>query len=656
MSSIVLTSTSNVKISAAKSVFDNIIPTETKSEVSEQPLSRDEIMRGCENRTKYVKEYDVLSLESGLIKNNKYGWVEISYGILKTRYGIFSSWSRSFPIPEKYLDWLRLKEQDKAPTETLGQYIEGEYIANSYINKTKKINVDSSDWYSIVGESRVEILTELCSELAMQFNSYQKQLDSITIKADVKNSRGVKFIDVQTPLLHSPTELAYAPYKLSKGLEYNKVVCISSRGYLFSGAFTQKGIPVVMATKAGKLPGECYEVKYGKEYKDSDSECTLCIEKDSVLPTDKVIIVDDVLATGGSMNAATKLVELSGGKVVSWIVVYAVDVDNKPICYDERVRFLNTVSEACGERDFYHLGVLDDNLKRKNKYNFKYSVISTPSQYNITYSEELVSIEWKKFQYNPNIWANFDKVRLSTTVMYMNTFDVEDMLNILYILTIIYRKDPMNVYLVIPFIENSTQDRIEYKNSTESIATIDTLSKLIGERAQVVTFDLHNKQTGLFFHNLHDLSILKPLWELFLDDLDEICCPVFPDEGASKQIAPLLGIKDYIQFSKKRCGAKRELRLVNTSGDIKNIDYVIIDDMVRSGGTVNVVTEYLLNHGAKRVFAIFAHAPIERVAISNLSKCTKVYTSDSCGNIVPKEWVKINVHEHVMNWIEKRQR
>ena len=95
-------------------------------------------------------------------------------------------------------------------------------------------------------------------------------------------------------------------------IQFDKIVCPEARGFLFGptlGLMTKKG--VVMARKPGKLPrpGNC--ISYNLEY----GTATLVISQDSIQPGEKVLVVDDLLATGGSAKALCELVERSGASV-----------------------------------------------------------------------------------------------------------------------------------------------------------------------------------------------------------------------------------------------------------------------------------------------------------------------------------------------------
>lgn len=90
------------------------------------------------------------------------------------------------------------------------------------------------------------------------------------------------------------------------------IACLDSRGFVFGSAIAfELKLPFILIRKKGKLPGEVYSIKYGLHY---GKDC-LELEKDALTKKAKVLIVDDVLATGGTSIAAGKLVEMAGGIV-----------------------------------------------------------------------------------------------------------------------------------------------------------------------------------------------------------------------------------------------------------------------------------------------------------------------------------------------------
>jgi adenine phosphoribosyltransferase len=125
---------------------------------------------------------------------------------------------------------------------------------------------------------------------------------------------GIMFRDIG-PLLATPhafkrvTQLQADKYRDS----VDAIAALDARGFLFGAPLAQAlDVPFVMIRKAGKLPGETHKVGSVLEYGTADLE----ISMDSFAPGSRVLLVDDVLATGGTAVAAAKLIEHAGGQVV----------------------------------------------------------------------------------------------------------------------------------------------------------------------------------------------------------------------------------------------------------------------------------------------------------------------------------------------------
>lgn len=147
-----------------------------------------------------------------------------------------------------------------------------------------------------------------------------KKLEEYVVTIPDFPEPGIMFRDI-TSVIQDPDGLKLAIdglVDLVKGLDYDLIVGPESRGFIF-------GVPVAYLTgkgfipvrKKGKLPRETVSQKYDLEYGQAEIE----IHKDAVQPGQKVVIVDDLIATGGSAEAAAKLVEQLGGEVVKMIFV-----------------------------------------------------------------------------------------------------------------------------------------------------------------------------------------------------------------------------------------------------------------------------------------------------------------------------------------------
>ena len=126
---------------------------------------------------------------------------------------------------------------------------------------------------------------------------------------------GIMFRDITTLLLDpvASKKTIEELYDFAKDLNITKVVGIESRGFLFGMMLAEKlGVGFVPIRKPGKLPAETESMEYELEYGTDKIE----IHKDAIDPGDKVLLHDDLLATGGTAEAACKLIEKLGGEVV----------------------------------------------------------------------------------------------------------------------------------------------------------------------------------------------------------------------------------------------------------------------------------------------------------------------------------------------------
>ena len=134
---------------------------------------------------------------------------------------------------------------------------------------------------------------------------------------DVQNfpKEGIIFKDI-TPLLKDPKAYAYSIdqfVEFAKHQGATKIAGIESRGFLFGNLLAQKlKLPFILIRKRGKLPKETISQEYGLEYGTDHVE----VQKEDISANDKVLIIDDVLATGGTAQAAVQLVKKLGAQVV----------------------------------------------------------------------------------------------------------------------------------------------------------------------------------------------------------------------------------------------------------------------------------------------------------------------------------------------------
>ena len=132
--------------------------------------------------------------------------------------------------------------------------------------------------------------------------------------------KGILFRDITTLI---KDEKAFAEtidqiVERSKKFNFDKIAAIESRGFVFASAVAYiLKKPFILVRKKNKLPSDVHSVDFELEY----GTATIEIHKDSIDKTDTVLIIDDLIATGGTAEASAKLIELSKGKVAAFIFV-----------------------------------------------------------------------------------------------------------------------------------------------------------------------------------------------------------------------------------------------------------------------------------------------------------------------------------------------
>ena len=132
--------------------------------------------------------------------------------------------------------------------------------------------------------------------------------------------KGILFRDITTLIKDEKAfeETINQIVQRSKKFKFNKIAAIESRGFVFASAVSYiLKKPFIMLRKKNKLPAETHSIDFELEY----GKATIEVHKDSVSRGEKILIIDDLIATGGTAEAAAQLIELSKGKVAGFIFV-----------------------------------------------------------------------------------------------------------------------------------------------------------------------------------------------------------------------------------------------------------------------------------------------------------------------------------------------
>ena len=124
--------------------------------------------------------------------------------------------------------------------------------------------------------------------------------------------KGILFRDITT-LIKDATAFKNTNDKIieiAKKIDFDKVAAIESRGFVFASTVSYHlNKPFILLRKKNKLPAETHSIDFELEY----GKATIEVHKDSIKKNEKVLIIDDLIATGGTAEAAGKLIEISGG-------------------------------------------------------------------------------------------------------------------------------------------------------------------------------------------------------------------------------------------------------------------------------------------------------------------------------------------------------
>ena len=147
--------------------------------------------------------------------------------------------------------------------------------------------------------------------------------------------KGILFRDITT-LIKDEVRFKESLDQMSeilKKLSFDKIAAIESRGFIFASALSYNlSKSFILMRKKNKLPAEKYSQEFVLEY----GKATLEIHKDSIKPEEKILIIDDLIATGGTAEAGAKLVEKSGGIVGGFIfVINLFDLGGKKLLEDK---------------------------------------------------------------------------------------------------------------------------------------------------------------------------------------------------------------------------------------------------------------------------------------------------------------------------------
>jgi adenine phosphoribosyltransferase len=155
--------------------------------------------------------------------------------------------------------------------------------------------------------------------------------------------KGILFRDITTLIKdeNAFSETINQIVKRSKKYNFTKIAAIESRGFVFASAVSYVlKKPFIMLRKKNKLPADVHSIDFELEY----GTATIEVHKDSINEKDTVLIIDDLIATGGTAIAAAKLVEMSKGKVAAFVfVINLFDLNGSNFLINKKYKVENLI-------------------------------------------------------------------------------------------------------------------------------------------------------------------------------------------------------------------------------------------------------------------------------------------------------------------------
>jgi adenine phosphoribosyltransferase len=333
---VIVASGSAHKIAAVREAFNaqfpadtiHLIPCKTSSGIPEQPLGRKVALKGARNRlngidSALVAQADYLiSIENYIEQSPATSrWYDVGLVVFHdcAHSQEMVLYTRSTFIPDQFIVLAHRMSGLDISDEGYGVTI-GTAIQKSFGDRA----IDPHDWHretEFGGVSRQELLQEALFK-ALHAQEIEFLKNQIIFYPDFPKP-GILFADFW-PILNNAHAFQICLELLAeryKNKNISAIVGLESRGFILGAALAYRlGIRFVPVRKPGKLPGAIHAVSYQKEY-GSD---TLTIPQNVILPQERVIIIDDLIATGGSARAAIELVNRAGGHPVEFVTLLKV--------------------------------------------------------------------------------------------------------------------------------------------------------------------------------------------------------------------------------------------------------------------------------------------------------------------------------------------
>lgn len=457
---------------------------------------------------------------------------------------------------------------------------------------------------------------------------------------DTYQHNGVTFYDID-PLLNNYdvsnqafTRLASLVKKLK--VKPNKILGIDSRGFAVAGAVAhQLQMGWMMVRKTGKTPGITKVKEYMTEYGTRSME----IKKNLITAGDRVLIVDDVLATGGTARALADLVEESGGKIAGFLfLIEILGLNGRNTCRADCISLIKlnhnestsaltsalttSTSTSSSSSSFTSASKLKSLPPLIASETDKVVLLCFPSMYESAnelmklHPDKFVvaNIHWDRFpDGQPNI--HFEYRLADREVVYLGSLYDQDMiLEQIMLIMVLPRQGLRKLTVYFPYYSMGTMERVD---SEGTLATADTLAMMMTKSipmtqnglTNLCIYDIHALQERFYFPDTVRLRLLSGIALMRNIAVKPDTVIVFPDDGACKRFSGCFAEdQPKITCSKIRIGEQRITKIKDKVNVSQQTRAIIVDDLVQTGGTLFECMQSLKKEGFTEVSAYVTHA------------------------------------------------
>lgn len=334
---VLIASESNQKVNAVKRAFQEKFPHEiieyviakTSSGVPEQPVGRACATEGVRNRLQSLPSALLVDADYAIAIENYieqvptvagFAWCDKGLIICKQKEQEIFITTKPVFFDKKYVELaqkMSVTISEKGYSTTVGKAIQASFAVGV---------IDAADWHRdplFGGVSRQQLLKDALDKAL--YNEELVFVKSLIVQYPDFPKPGILFSDF-LPIVQNPKGLQIIVDFFAQRYAHQNIsaiVGLESRGFILAAALAYAlGVSFVPVRKPGKLPGAIYSVTYQKEY----GVDTLSIAQSALRAGERVIIIDDLIATGGSARAAIELVKKAGGEPVEFVSLLNIPI------------------------------------------------------------------------------------------------------------------------------------------------------------------------------------------------------------------------------------------------------------------------------------------------------------------------------------------